>query len=457
MNKLILLAFLCFTSHLYAQGERGIDFIRGTFDNVQKLAKQQGKLVFISYENYGGNSRWMNQNIFSSSEVGTYFNENFVSLKINSESLRDKSANSDFKYYGASSAYFFFTAEGELIYKSHFVAQPKDLLIDAGRAIKVNENFLSLDKLEKMFRKGEQNPEMFYLYALRRLQAINMGTVKEKEKSIKELDKTVRNYIQGLSTKELSEEKNILLLCEYLYETNKTCDDELFKMLVNQADNLKNFSEENAIGIRQRVGQIIDHSFNQATLTKNEVLMNESVATISVFWNEKTSPFYNKEMVISSYKIDFYEITKDWNKYAYEITHYLTKTDAIDAQALTAQSIEEYKSHESKLKFTPEEWTMLHDDILNVHNEEIAYQLRLYGWRFAQNITDKDLLKLPLKWLSKSLIIAENPIAMKTYSQLLYKVGRTEEAKQYAENATKVAKGQVITKDYRANSESTNQ
>jgi hypothetical protein len=165
MKKLILLAFLCFTTQLFAQGERGIDFIRGTFENVQKLAKQQNKLVFISYENYGGNSRWMNQNVFSSAEVGTFFTENFISLKINSESLRDKSANSDFKYYGASSAYFFFTADGELIYKSHFAAEPKDLLDDANRALKVSENFLSLDRLDKMFRKGEQSPEMFYMYS----------------------------------------------------------------------------------------------------------------------------------------------------------------------------------------------------------------------------------------------------------------------------------------------------
>jgi hypothetical protein len=449
MKKLILLFFLCFTSNLFAQGERGIDFIRGTFENAQKLAKQQQKLLFISYENYGGNSRWMNQNVFPSPEVGAYFNENFVSLKINSESLRDKAVNSDFKYYGASSAYFFFTPDGELVYKSYFVAEPKELLADAHRAMKVSENFLSLEKLDKMFRKGEQSPEMFYLYSLRRLQAMNLGTAKEKERNIKELDKVVRGYILGLNKKDLASEQNVLLLCEYLYETNKTCDDELFKLLVNQAESLKNYAEENATGIRQRVGRIIDHSFNQAVLTKNDELMNVSVASIAPFWHEKSTPFYNKEMMMASYKIDFYEIVKDWGNYSKEITAYLNKIDAIDPEALTAKSIQEYKKYENKLKFTPEEWTLLHDDIFNGYNEEIAYQLRLYGWRFAQNITDKDQLQLPLKWLSKSLRITENPISMKTYSQLLYKVGRRDEAKTYAENAIKVAKGQVVAKEFR--------
>jgi hypothetical protein len=301
--------------------------------------------------------------------------------------------------------------------------------------------------MDKLFHKGEQSPEMFYLYSLRRLQAVNYGNVKEK--SIKDLDKAVRGYILGLDKNGLAAEQNVLLLCEYLYETNKMCNDELFTLLVNQAENLKNFSDENATGIRQRVGRIIDRSFNQAVLNKNDDLMNTAVASIVPFWHEKSTPFYNKEMVMASYKIDFYEITKDWNNYAKEITTYLNQIDAIDAEALTAQSMAEYRKYESKLKFTAEEWTLLNDDILNGYNEEIAYQLRMYGWRFAQNITNKEQLKLPLKWLSKSLRIAENPIAMKTYSQLLYKIGRQEEAKKYADDAVKVAKGQVIAKDFR--------
>lgn len=177
--------------------------------------------------------------------------------------------------------------------------------------------------------------------------------------------------------------------------------------------------------------------------------MNSAVAAISPFWYERSTPLYNKEMLMTSYKIEFYEITKNWENYSKGITAYLNYVDAIDTEVLTNQSVAEFKKYEDKSKFTAEEWNMLRDDIFNGYNEEVAYQLRLYGWRFAQNITDKEQLKLPLKWLSKSLRISENPIAMKTYSQLLFKVGREEEAKKYAEDAVKVAKGQVIARDFR--------
>lgn len=447
MKKLFLLIFLCFSSTLFAQEEGGIDFIRGTLENAQKLAEQQHKLVFISYENYGGNSRWMNQNVFSTPEIGEYFNEKFISLKINSESLRDKASYSNFKYHGASSAYFFFTPDGELIYKSHFATNPQELIADATRAININENFVSLEKLAKLINKEEVSQDIIYLHALRRLQTTNVAS--NKDKNLKDLDKTVRNYINGLDKASLATEKNILLLCEYLYETNKTCNDELFKLLVSQAANIKNFSEENILGIEQRIDRIIERSFSQALTNKNEGLMNESVSTISTFWHEKNTPFYNKEMAMRSFKIDFYEATKDWENYSKEIAAYLNQIDAIDSEVLTTKAVTVCKKDEDKQKFTAEEWAFLHDDILNAYNEEIAYQLRLYGWRFAQNIIDKESLKLPLKWLSKSLRIAENPTTMKTYSQVLYKVGRQEEAKKYAETATKISKGQVVAKEYR--------
>lgn len=153
--------------------------------------------------------------------------------------------------------------------------------------------------------------------------------------------------------------------------------------------------------------------------------MNSAVAVISTFWYERSTPLCNKEMLMTSYKIEFYEITKNWGNYNQSITSYLNYIDVIDTEVLTNQSVAEFKKFEDKSKFTSEEWNMLRDDILSGYNEEVAYQLRLYGWRFAQNITDKE----QLKWLSKSLRISENPIAMKTYSQLLYKVGREEEAK----------------------------
>lgn len=447
MKQLFLLIFLCFSSTLFAQEEGGIDFIRGTLENAQKLAEQQHKLVFISYENYGGNSRWMNQNVFSTPQIGEYFNEKFVSLKINSESLRDKASYSNFKFHGASASYFFFTSDGELIYKSHFATNPQELIADAARAININENFVSLEKLAKLINKEEASQDIIYLHSLRRLQTINVGS--SKEKNLKELDKTVRNYITGLDRASLATEKNVLLLCEYLYETNKTCNDELFKLLISQTANIKNFSEENALGIQQRIDRIVERSFNQALATKNADLMNESVGTIATFWHEKNTPFYSKEMAMASFKIDFYEAIKDWDNYSKEITAYLNQIDAIDSEVLTNKAVTLYKNDEDKQKFNAEEWAFLHDDILNANNEEIAYQLRLYGGRFAQNITDKELLKLPLKWLSKSLRIAENPITMQTYSQVLHKVGRPEEAKKYAETATKISKGQVVAKEYR--------
>ncbi|MFN3850351.1 MAG: hypothetical protein ACK4NY_13030 [Spirosomataceae bacterium] len=434
MRKLILLLLTLLSNQLIAQ--RGITFIHQSFTEALKLAKQQKKIVFVAYTNYGGNSRWMEMNVLNDPEVGETFNENFINLKINGESLRDKSTFEDFKYRGITAGYFFFTPKGELIHKFNFTKTPSEILNEANVAINLNNEFSTIEKLDKAFKNGERSQEFLYLYSLRRLQNVEVGN--SKEKNIKDLDKAIRNYVTELSDVSKKSEKNMILICEYLYQTNKNCSDALFQTLMNNIEAAQAFSDDNLAGFRLRINRIIDRSFNEAVLTKNEVLLNDAVRAIAKNWNEKESVFYNKSLVMSSYRIDYYEIAKDWTKYKFEINEYLNHFDSLDIEALVNESMAEYKKYEDKLNFSEEEWKQLRDEIETSYNDEVAYQLRLYGWRYAQNINDKESLKEPLKWLSKSLRLSSNPIALKTYSNLLYKTGREQEAKRFAEMANKL-------------------
>lgn len=431
--KVFIISLLCFP--LLAQNGKGIEFSKTNLESAFKLAKEKNKLVFIAYENYSGKSRWMDQNVFPEEEVGKIFNENFISLKINSESLRDKTQFSDFKYRGSTATCFFLTPKGELIHKSPTPATAHELVEEANHALKINENFISLDKMDKLFRKGERSTEFLYLYSLRRLQAIDLADTRDRQ--IKELDKSVRAYMTKLSDEDFATEQNMLLACEYLYETNKNCNDELYQRMMKNSGLVEEFSEENAAGFRQRLGRIIDRSFNEASLTNNKNLMNEVVASIDAVWYEKSTPFYNKENLISSYKIDFYEMSKDWSNYENEVIGFMNRIDEINTTELADKAIAEYRASADKLKLSERGWQELYAEILKSYNEEVASHLRIYGWRFSQHVSDKVALKEALKWLNKSLRLSPNQIALKTYSQLLFKVGREDEAKKYADLSKK--------------------
>lgn len=433
--KVLLITLLCFP--LFAQKSKGVEFSKSSLESVFKLAKEKNKLVFIAYENYSGKSRWMDQNVFPDEEVGKIFNENFISLKINSESLRDKTQFSDFKYRGSAATCFFLTPKGELVHKSPSPSTAHELIEEANHALKINENFISLEKMDKLFRKGERSTEFLYLYSLRRLQAIDLADTRDRQ--IKELDKSVRAYMTKLSDEDFATEQNMLLACEYLYETNKNCNDELYQRMMKNIGLVEEFSEENAAGFRQRIGRIIDRSFNEASLTSNKNLMNEVVKSIDAVWYEKSTPFYNKENLISSYKIDFYEMSKDWSNYQNEVIGFMNRIDEVNTTALADKAIAEYRASADKLKLSEQGWKELYSEILKSYNEEVASHLRIYGWRFSQHINDKVALKEALKWLNKSLRLSPNQIALKTYSQLLFKVGREDEAKKYADLSKKTS------------------
>lgn len=64
----------------------GIDFQNISFKAAKEKAKKEGKLVFIdAYATWCGPCKWMSANVFVDEEVGNYFNQHFISLKIDME------------------------------------------------------------------------------------------------------------------------------------------------------------------------------------------------------------------------------------------------------------------------------------------------------------------------------------------------------------------------------------
>lgn len=68
------------------EDEAGIEFFHGTFNEALQKAKSENKLVFVdAYTTWCGPCRWMAVNTFTDAAVGEYFNEHFVSLKLDME------------------------------------------------------------------------------------------------------------------------------------------------------------------------------------------------------------------------------------------------------------------------------------------------------------------------------------------------------------------------------------
>lgn len=72
-------------SGLKAQ-DTGIKFFKGTFAEAQAKAQKENKLIFMdAYAVWCGPCKWMAANSFTDPEVATYFNKNFINLKMDME------------------------------------------------------------------------------------------------------------------------------------------------------------------------------------------------------------------------------------------------------------------------------------------------------------------------------------------------------------------------------------
>lgn len=81
----VLLSFSWWNNEVEAQ-DRSINFESGTFQEALDKAKKENKLLFVDcYTSWCGPCKMLAKDVFTNNEVADYFNEHFVSLKVDCE------------------------------------------------------------------------------------------------------------------------------------------------------------------------------------------------------------------------------------------------------------------------------------------------------------------------------------------------------------------------------------
>lgn len=101
MNRInfraLLLALLILLAPTPALAE-GIEFFKGSFEEAKVQAEKDGKLVFVDcYASWCGPCKKMDKLVFTDSEVGEFFNKNFVSIRMDMEKGKGKALASNWK------------------------------------------------------------------------------------------------------------------------------------------------------------------------------------------------------------------------------------------------------------------------------------------------------------------------------------------------------------------------
>lgn len=220
MNKVVLFFSLWMVSWaVYAQ-DRAIRFEEGTFQETLDKAKKANKLLFVDcYTSWCGPCKMLAREVFTKNEVADYFNERFISLKMDCEKGEGPAMA---KRFGVSAypTLLFIDGEGELVYKTTGASAPDRFLKKIQEGLKP-ENLLSLK--EKKYVAGERD-KAFVLDLI-----ASYKGVKEQQKATK----LSKELLASLSEKDIVT-KEMWDVLNYYYITN--CNTEWWDFLLKHSD-----------------------------------------------------------------------------------------------------------------------------------------------------------------------------------------------------------------------------
>ncbi len=174
---------------------QGINFEHITLEQAIQKAKAENKLVFIDgYAVWCGPCKKMAKTVFLEEEVGNYFDENFVALKVDVERGEGPMIK---RKYGISGlpGYVFIDGDGLVVYRFSAAMPTEDFLKEAALAVSNGKDPNSVGRLSERY-DAEKNDEKFvrlYLEKLKESKSTNYTDILEYylniQKTIKESDK----------------------------------------------------------------------------------------------------------------------------------------------------------------------------------------------------------------------------------------------------------------------------
>jgi len=136
---MVCLLFIGLKADTHKVQEGGIAFSHVKFKQAKALAKKENKLIFIdAYTTWCGPCKLMARTVFKEKAVGDYYNEHFVSLKMDMETSEGIFIGNK---YGVNAypTYLFLKPDGTLIKRS-MGATKSDRFIGFGKSAVGDKN-----------------------------------------------------------------------------------------------------------------------------------------------------------------------------------------------------------------------------------------------------------------------------------------------------------------------------
>lgn len=194
MKKIILSCLVSLFS-LWAQAQ-GISFAQGNWKEVQAMAAQENKAIFLDvYTSWCGPCKMMANKVFTQKEVGDYFNAHFINYKIDAEKGEGIEIAKQYQVNSYPTC-LFLTHDGKHISSFVGAKDVKALLKEGDKALKNYQILPELEALESEYNQGNRQKDFLKNYCIKRESFGSKG------------GKPVYDYVMLLSDEELLQKDN---------------------------------------------------------------------------------------------------------------------------------------------------------------------------------------------------------------------------------------------------------
>ncbi len=307
MRKLILiLSILWISFDGYGQG---IQFFEGTWKEALAKAKQENKLLFVdSYATWCGPCIRMAKNVFTQEEVGRFFNDNFINLKLDME--KEDGVTFGHKYpVSAFPTLHWLDGDGKVIKKVRGAQQAESLINIGKEALKANDKSVEMAEL---YEQGNRD----YEFMLKYVKALNMAG----KPSLK-----ISNEYLNSNPKITNDERLV-----FLFEAAVDSDSRLYdQMMLEKAKIIPLVGENNFV---QKLKKACQMSIEKAIEFESEEIFKQTL--------EKAEKGFPKEAdaFVLRAKMKYYGTFKDTKQYitaCRSLASKFGKDDAVLAEIAT--------------------------------------------------------------------------------------------------------------------------
>jgi thiol-disulfide isomerase/thioredoxin len=386
------------------RAENGVQFTESlTWKQIQAKAKAENKYIFVDcYATWCGPCKEMDHTTYLSEKVGAYINDKFISVKAqldssskDNELVKKWYADADFirKTYNITAypSFLFFSPDGRIVHRDFGYKKDEAFISLLQDALNPNKQYYTLlDNYQHGKKDYASMPDL----------ADMVQKFGDKDMATSISQDYLNNYLYKLPEEELYNKKAI----EVMTRTVQSSKEKAFDLFVHHGEKV-----DEVMGQPGYSRRVVDFIVSKEEIYSH-LLKGKEPLTDKPDWDKMQSEIakkYNEgcaERTILNAKLRWYEYKQDWPQVV-KYNVYKIDKNGIDTSF----------------------WGM------------VGLNDMIYGIIFMHS-NDRDTLNKAIGW--EEIVVKKNPTDysnIDTYANLLYKVGRKEEAIQWEQKAIALA------------------